>query len=387
MARRGHWQDREPLALGVALVLHGLVVLALHHWAVTRPPFTPSPVPSPTAAHDEIDIDFADLAPALGDNGGLPDVQAPRGTAAPERVARAVTGGARRVERPSIETPSLDAPPEEPSPEPAPVDSVAVAGNAPHEGPIDLGIGPNGWQRWVGVLPREERRADATPRGKPIVRAPPASSTGGLQEGLEAHDRKLGIGPAGAVATALFQAAHDQDAPETGTALFNVTVLRTGAVEVSVGAASDKKWQAVAARAAEALRRSPPRIPPPREGYKLTVKITAQETMPNGLERKALHGARLEAVAPRFHDVKKERREIELKNPTLGVGPDSQDIQGSPIVVDMPGIYVTGQGKACGYRVGITPLGLLLQGGCDPSNVGAKLQRVVRTEVQAQSAF
>ena len=37
--------------------------------------------------------------------------------------------------------------------------------------------------------------------------------------------------------------------------------------------------------------------------------------------------------------------------------------------------------------VGSGPFGLLLQGGCDPSNVGAKLQRVVRTEVQSQSAF
>src|SRR5262249_44060942 len=163
---------------------------------------------------------------------------------------------------PSVETPTLEALAEEVSPEPAPADSAAVAGNAPHEGPIDLGIGVDGWQRWHGVLPQGERQADARPRGKPIVRAPPASSTGGPQEGLEAHDRKLGIGPAGAVATALFQAAHNKDAPETGTALFNVTVLRTGAVEVSLGETSDKKWQAVARHAAEALRKSPPRIPP-----------------------------------------------------------------------------------------------------------------------------
>ena len=377
MARRGNRQDRDPLALGVALALHGLLVLGVRHWVVTRPPLPP-PVSVAPAAHDEIDIDFSDSAPASGQNGGLPDVAAPGGAAAPQRVARAVTGGARHVAPPSVEAPSLETPSEEPSPEPAPADSAAVASAAPHEGPIDLGIGPDGWKRWVGALPPAEH-AEAAPRGKPIVRAPPVSSTGGLQEGLEAHDRKLGIGPAGAVATALFHAAHTWEAPETGTAVFNVTVLSSGAVEVSLGETSDKRWQAVAAKAAEALRRSPPRIPAPREGYRLTLKITAEETMPNGLKRKDLRGAHVEGVAPRFHDVKKERREVELKNPTLGVGPNNQDIQGTPIVIDMPGVYVAGQGKVCGYRVGITPLGLLLQGGCDPANVGAKLQRVVRT--------
>ena len=387
MAARGTRLDRDPLALGVALALHGLLLVGVRHWAIARAPLAPPPTPVAPVAQDEIDVDVSDAAPALGDNSGLPDVQAPGGAARREHVARAVTGGARRIARPSAEVASLEAPVDEPAPEPAPADSGAVAGIGAREGPIDLGIGPDGWQRWVGVLPREERRPQAAPRGTAIVRAPPVSSTGGLQEGLEAHDRKLGIGPAGAVATALFQAAHQQDAPETGTALFNITVLRTGAVEVSLGEASDKKWQAVATHAAEALRRSPPRIPPPREGYKLTLKITAEETMPNGLKRKQLHGARLEGVAPRFHDVKQEQKEIELKNPTLGVGPNNQEIHGPPIVADLPGVFVTGQGKACGYRFGITPLGLLLQGGCDPANLGAKLQRVVRTEVQSETGF
>src|SRR6187401_1712279 len=128
MARRGNRQDRDPLALGVALVLHGLLVLGVRHWAVNTPPLARLPPPVAPVAHDEIDIDFSESAPALGDNGGLPDVQAPGGAAAPERVARAVTGGARHVARPSTEVPTLDAPTEEPSPEPAPADAAAVAG-------------------------------------------------------------------------------------------------------------------------------------------------------------------------------------------------------------------------------------------------------------------
>src|SRR6185369_15679503 len=189
--------------------------------------------------------------------------------------------------------------------------------------------------------------------GRPVVHAPPVSSTGGLQEGLEAHDRALGMGPAGRVASALFEAAHASDAPETGTALFNVTVLRTGAVEVSLGDTADRRWQVVAQHAAEALRKAPPRIPPPREGYRLTLRITAEETMPNGLRRKDLHGARLEATPLRFKDQKSSEREVELKNPTVGVGPDRQEFRGSPIIMDNPGVYVTGTGKVCSYRIGI----------------------------------
>jgi hypothetical protein len=219
------------------------------------------------------------------------------------------------------------------------------------------------------------------------VRAPPASTTGGLQEGLEARDLKLGLGPAGRVTSALYDAAHLDVAPVTGVARFNVTVLRSGKVEVSLGSASDAGWRVVAERAAEALRKSPPRIPPPRDGYRLTLKITAEETMPNGIRRKDLHGPRLEVDLPRLRSVADEQKELELKNPTLGVGAEQQEIRGSPIAADLPGVYVTGRGRVCSYRLGLSALGPLLQGGCDLANVGAKLQRIVRTEVEKQSAF
>jgi hypothetical protein len=189
------------------------------------------------------------------------------------------------------------------------------------------------------------------------------------------------------VATALYQAAHDAAAPQIGVATFNVTVLRTGVVEVTLASSSDKKWQVVAERAARDLLRAPPRVPPPREGVRLTLRITAEETMPNGLKPSAMHGARLEAVAPRFRDLEAEQKELELKNPTAGVGPQNQETRGSPVIMELPGVFVTGQGKVCGYRVGLTPFGLSLNGGCDPSNIGAKLQRIVRTEVKEQTAF
>ena len=385
MARYG--RERESLSLVLAIVLHGIALFVVHRWGGAPSALPPVAKPG-VGAERVVEIDLSD-APLGSEVAQAAPAEAPSSGGAvvsPSGYSPKSSVGKRAA--------SVTAPPEDAAPAPEVVASAeptpepdGAATGAGRQGPIDLGIGPEGWQRWVGVLPTEPRAPTQSPRGRPLVQAPPASSTGGLQEGLEAHDRKVGVGPAGRVATALFQAAHASDAPETGTALFNVTVLRTGAVEVRLGETADKRWQAVAEHAAEALRKAPPRIPPPREGYRLTLRITAEETMPNGLRRKDLHGARLEATPLRFKSQAEAQREAELANPTAGVGPDNQEFRGSPITMDLPGIYVTGQGKTCSYRFGISPLGLLLQGGCDPVNAGAKLQRMVRTEVREQSAF
>ncbi|HEX5098578.1 MAG TPA: hypothetical protein VFV94_03730 [Polyangiaceae bacterium] len=388
MASHGRRRERDSLSLIVALVLHAGAMLAVRHW-VKQHPMAASPrvaITDPTilwGLAEEVDLEASPAPPV--DAALDPPAQGELGMG-----KRATQPGVRRAPAVQPATPIEKTPEASPEPvalaelEPAPSPSVAPAGR---EGPIDLGLGPDGWQRWVGVLPNEPRAPRTEARGRPVVRAPPVSSTGGLQEGLEASDRKLGMGPSGRVATALFQAAHAPDAPETGSALFNVTVLRTGAVEVTLGETTDRRWQAVATHAAEALRQAPPRIPPPREGYRLTLRITAEETMPNGLRRKQLHGARLEVEPLRFRDQRAAEREVELKNPVVGVGPDQQDFRGSPIVMDLPGVYVTGVGRVCSYRFGISVTGLLLQGGCDLANAGAKLQRIVRTEVREQSAF
>ncbi|HEV8549417.1 MAG TPA: hypothetical protein VGQ57_10320, partial [Polyangiaceae bacterium] len=364
---------------------HAAIGVSVWQWAVRHPPARVVVPRALLAGRDELEIEVSEPPPLAGSLAG-----AERSALDGARGRELPAAGARRGGRHAV-APTLQAEPEsmpEETPATMTVPATPTAEVATGNGrAIDLGLGPDAWQRWVSLAPRAPAPSAPSPRGTPLVRAPPISSTGGLQEGLDAHDRALGLGPAGRVASALYQAAHTPDAPETGTALFHVTVLKSGGVEVSLGETSDKRWKAVAARAADELRRSPPRIPPPHEGYRLTLKITAEETMPNGLKRKQLRGAHIEGVAPRFHDVKAEQREIELKNPTAGVGPDRQDVRGSPVIIDMPGIFVAGQGKACGYRVGITPFGLLLQGGCDPTNAGSKFQRVVRTEVREETAF
>jgi hypothetical protein len=299
MARQGRRRERESLALAVALLVHAAAMLGVREWAKLHPPAAPSRVAAndptiPWGLLEEVDLDESP-APSVGAAPTAPHEDALGTGRAPS------TSGRRKAMASSLAAPAEVT--DEPPPDAVALnehESTTSTSTAPEgrEGPIDLGLGPDGWQRWVGVLPNEPAAPRAEARGHSLVRAPPASSTGGLQEGLEASDRKLGMGPGGRVATALFQAAHGADAPETGTALFNVTVLRTGAVEVTLGETTDRRWQSVAARAAEALRQSPPRIPPPREGYRLTLRITAEETLPNGIKRKQLHGAARRRPSP-----------------------------------------------------------------------------------------
>jgi hypothetical protein len=254
---------------------------------------------------------------------------------------------------------------------------------------IDLGIGPDAWKGWAAVAAKEAREPTDAPkaRRRPLVRVPRPSRTGGLQEGLEAQDRERGLGPSGHVISAFYQAAHAEIAPRTGVAHFNVTVFQTGVVEVSLtGAdANSQQWQAVAARAAETLRHTPPRIPASRAGVRLTLELTAEETMPNGSKVQAQHGPRLEVKKPEFRSVERQKAILKDLNPVAGTNPTPG--QEPPAIVELPGVYVTGQGKVCGYRVGVSPLGPVMQGGCDLSNLGAKPQRMVRTQVRAETFF
>jgi hypothetical protein len=373
VARRGLELTRDRAALALALLVHGALWLGVRTWGSRAEATSHTRALAPA---DDFEIDLSnptnELSPVPAEvTGKIADSSA---------AARRATGAERR--RAAIApSPSIVALGEASPPAPEPSPSALPAAEAP----LDLGLGPDGWQRWV-TRDRPAPPASRDPRA-PVVRAPPASTTGGLQEGLEARDLELGIGPAGRVTSALYQAAHSDAAPVVGVARFNVTVMRSGVVEISLGSASDAGWRAVAERAAEELRRSPPRIPPPRDGYRLTLKITAEEVMPNGIRRKDLHGPRLEAAPPRLRSLKEEQKELELKNPTLGAGSPAPEIRGAPIIAELPGIYLTERGKVCGYRLGVTPLGPMFQGGCDLVNVGAKLQRIVRTEVEKQSAF
>jgi hypothetical protein len=253
---------------------------------------------------------------------------------------------------------------------------------------IDLGIGPEAWRKWAAVVkPEADSRPHQPRRGRKAFHAPTASTSGGLQEGLEAHDRELGLGPSGPVLNALYRAAHGDSAPQLGVASFLVTVLKSGSVEVTLSGASDhaEAWRQVGARAAEALRKSPPRIPKPRSGLKVVIEIKAEEVFPNGLKRQQLQAPHLEAVAPRLRSTAEAKDDLQRSNPTAG--DPGAPVAGQKAIVDLPGVYVAHTGKVCSYRAGLSVLGPVLTGGCDLANAGAKAQRLVRTAVREQAFF
>jgi hypothetical protein len=265
--------------------------------------------------------------------------------------------------------------------------------------PIDLGLGSDGWQRWVtapkaGEMPRADRRSPRKNRFQ-VFRARPASTTGGLQEGLEESDRALGLGPHGRVLSALHDAAHSTVAPEAGVARFEVTVHRTGAVEVALGAASGQteQWKQVAARIAKDLRAAPPRLPPSREGLRLVVELVAEWTLPNGTKVTELESRHLEVPPLKFQSTEEAVEQTKRDNPTTE-NPTADSIA---LKLDTPGVYLAERGTVCSYSAGLGAIapgyrlgaaaGPTMQGACDPSHVGATSQRMVRARVVDQSMF
>ena len=265
--------------------------------------------------------------------------------------------------------------------------------------PIDLGIGPDGWQRWVappknGEAPRAARPPVRKNRYQ-VFRPAPVSTTGGLQEGLEEQDRALGLGPQGRILSAMHKAAHTTVAPEAGVARFEVTVHRTGAVEVTLGAASARReqWKKVAAHIASDLRGAPPRIPPPREGFKFVIELVAEQTLPNGSKASSLEKPHLEAPPLKFQSTKDAVEQTNRENPTT----ENPTADSVALKLDSPGVYLAESGTVCSYRLGVGSIapgyrlgaaaGPVVQGTCNPSHIGAKPQRMVRARVVEQSAF
>ncbi len=385
-AMRGRWQ--EISALAVALGLHAAVLVSLRVAMGDRVPGLRRTAPPRENASIEIDIGEVPGVEARAE--GVHEVA----RADERQVRRSVTRTRTRLEPPPSTAELESVGPEAAAPALVPT-AVASA-----EKPIDLGIGADGWQRWLNGPASGEApvsAAPAVPKNRyQVFRAAPASTTGGLQEGLEESDRALalGLGPEGRILSASGKAAHASEAPETGVARFEVTVHRTGAVEVTLGAATAQReqWQQVAAHIANDLRSAPPRIPPPREGFKVVIEVVAELTLPNGTKVKSLKKPHF-AAPLKFQSTDASVEQTNRENPTT-VNPSADDLA---LKLDSPGVYVAQSGAVCsssagvgsiapGYRLGAA-VGPVLQGACDPSNVGAKAQRVVRTRVVAQSLF
>jgi hypothetical protein len=390
-------REEKPWRLGAAIVtaltLHGAVAVVGSF--LRRAPAPEGPAPLVV----ETEVDIEEAAPPV------PPGAAPESSAADDepKVAIAVPAPARGRADPGepapSEAPSSEArPPSEP---PAASGDQGYAVNpaapAPGAGPaapgdpaggrrrVDLGISEGDWSRYVD--PSAPAAEPSAPRAE---RAPrPASSTGGLAEALEANDQRIGLGAAGPVLTAAHEAGHSERAPAIGTATFSVTVLRTGAIQVDLTGASSNvaAWRKVADDMAAAIRRKPPRIANGRNGVRLGIEIVAQERWPNGAIARS-EGPSLSLSLGAIRSTGESQEDLARRNPAA-VPPPGSPAEQKPLAanVEMPGVYLKGRGKVCGYQLGITPFGPSLSGGCDPSNIGARASRVVSAKVTEQTAL
>jgi hypothetical protein len=247
---------------------------------------------------------------------------------------------------------------------------------------IQLGIGAGDWSRWVDPTAAPARASSE--RGD--YRPAPVSSTGGLAEALEARDQALGLGPAGAVLTAVHEAGYSEIAPALGTATFSITVLRSGAIDVQLTGASSQTaaWAQVGQSIAAAIRRKPPRIAPTRIGVRLGIEVVAEERWLNGQATRSDHGPKIVAEPPKFQATETAKEALLDRNPAAVPDPDAPP--GKPPLqanYDAPGVFVQGRGKVCSYKIGISPIPI--SGGCDPSNIGQPARRVVSTRVISQT--
>ena len=260
-----------------------------------------------------------------------------------------------------------------------PAEHAAPGANAGSS--ISLGIGAGDWSRWVDPSATPER-GPLRPSELPA----PVSSTGGLAEALEAHDQSIGIGPAGAVLSAVHEAGYSDVAPSIGTATFSITVLRSGAIDVQLTGSNGHaaEWAKVGESIAAAIRRKPPRIAPSRIGVRLGVEVVAEERWPNGQATRFDKGPHIAGQAPEFQATDVAKQELLERNPAAIPAPDDAiDKPKLQANFKAPGVFVQGRGKVCSYRIGLSPIPI--SGGCDPANMGQPARRVVSTRITNQT--
>lgn len=394
MRELGRRTARDGAALFVAAVLHVALLAAVARVAIPAAPVAAS------SAHPIDDALDVEVVPDEMGSLAAPEEHAERGAEAklePEPGRAALAPGSRRFPRAEPLAPSaaleLGAAVDPPAPDagasatPGPAGSGVATAPEAAEHPIDLGLGANGWQRWLGSDSASDAPPPAPARGTPLVKAPPQSSTGGLQEGLSEADLHRLAGPGGRVVNALEDAAHGEGATAFGVARFAVTVLRTGGVEVRLESASsgEAEWKRVAERAAANLRAKAPAIRPPSDGAHFVVDLSAEMLLVDGRKAKTLRGPHLEATPPRFRSSSSSEADLARNNPTAATGPSP--VEHGPAMVELPGVYLAQNGKVCSYRLGVSLLGPIFQGGCELSNLGTKPQRVVHAHVTSQELF
>ncbi|MGD0529497.1 MAG: hypothetical protein ABSE49_30445, partial [Polyangiaceae bacterium] len=210
--------------------------------------------------------------------------------------------------------------------------------------------------------------AEAVRDAQPVAEAPPApptgvSKTGGLAEGLDAHDAAIGLGHGGPVVSALELAAASSAGAPDGKATFEFAIDASGRVSVALLSASgaSAEWSKVGAAAVASLDPKRMRIPPGASGWHVVATVEAKVQYPNGQDPKKL-GTHVEGTPDIALEENKHRANVE----------------DPPIVFKKtPHVTLAHAGKVCSVAITLgLSFGPPITGGCDPTNIGAHTTRV-----------
>lgn len=379
---------RPLLTLATATTVHAgafWVLVVLHP--------SGAPPQAPTRGTTELDLDLSEPA--------RPDVPSASAAADPLEPARGETSlghVATKVE-PSSALPDRSLFP-----------PLADTPLAPEPSPSAWSFSPS----VLSIDPRAAVSPDmvAPPRAAGSTDAPrpsPASTTGGLAEGLAAQDVQLGLGHGGAVLSAAEAVTRSTEAPVEGGATFDVVVHADGAVVARlVGADHDMEaWARLADSLGHSIDPSRMRLPPGR-GWHVVVRVEAKVKLPDGRAVRSLHGPRA-GITPSVLQRALEAKpgsgswgsdgresagdtETEPMGGALGHGHAPQGNAGGAAgqglaqrVLPTPAVSVSG--KICTASFGVSPAGINITGGCSPENIGSHGTRVVSGHVVSEGAL
>ncbi len=317
---------RAVAAVVLALGLHAVFACALRIAKVPRASDL-APASHEPAREEAVEVVVESQAPSGADGAPAPAVRV--ATARP----RETPSRAEQLETAPIVDSSggglADAPPAEPAQAPA---SSAWSFHAfAQAAPTAPNIHPSG----TDFALRNGRRAES------VVPAP-ASTTGGLVEGLDAADVARGLGRGGPVQSAIAQAARG-DGPVRGSATFSVTIFSDGRVAVEV-ASAQTDWSKLVEEIRSAVRSAKVRVPAKSRGLTVVVAVDASVRYPNGYEPPT-NGTEIDASAK-----------------IGGAAPDA------PVAAGAPRASVGVRGRRCSAGVAVTMGGLGASADCAAGN-------------------
>jgi hypothetical protein len=254
-----------------------LASLAVHLVAAGAVGLARRPVSAPALESIAMDVEIE--APPLAPP--TPAPPEPVGPAPSEAVAAVTPAVATRSNASRERAQALPGPlPADPTAGVAP-EAASSSGtwSLPPAHPLDLGIGTY-WKSVATNDPMPTPRAEAQPEP-----APRPSPDRILRDGLDAHDRALGLGHGGPLISAAHDAASPSIAPDTGTATFDVESDATGKVvtaRVVSASAEPGAWNDVAQELVRLMSAKTLHVLRDARGMRTRLRIVAERTLPSG---------------------------------------------------------------------------------------------------------